>query len=80
MTNWQSWFLFLKEQIGKKYDKKAIFSFLRNKEKQKNSRWFCSELANTFFEYELTNYKTERLVSPQSFYDMLKIYSLIIKK
>ena len=79
MKNWKPWLVFLKSQIGKKYDYKAILNFVKNKTKQNPNRWFCSELANTFFEFELKNYKNNRLVSPQSFYDTIKTYSLLQK-
>ena len=36
---------FLKSQIGKKYDFRAIFSFPFRRSWQRNSKWFCSELA-----------------------------------
>jgi len=74
MKNVKEWKTFLDLQIGKKYDYKAIFSFLRNRNKQDNSKWFCSELAHTYFDFEVKNYKYDRLVSPQTLKDMIEHY------
>lgn len=35
---------FLKDQIGKPYDKEAIFAFIFNRNWNDKSKWFCSEL------------------------------------
>lgn len=36
---------FLGEQIGKPYDKTAIFAFVWNRDWRERDSWFCSELA-----------------------------------
>lgn len=36
---------FLKSQLGKEYDFRAVFAFPFRKSWQQNDKWFCSELA-----------------------------------
>lgn len=36
---------FLRHQIGKKYDFRAVFRFVTKKRSKRDNRWFCSELA-----------------------------------
>jgi len=77
MKNLDDWKDFLEMQVGKKYDFFAIFNFLLNKKGNNRKKWFCSELANTFFEYEIKEKIEERLVSPQAFYDKITTYKLM---
>lgn len=45
-TDYQAniFYQFLKDQIGKPYDKEAIFAFIFNRNWNDKSKWFCSEL------------------------------------
>jgi uncharacterized protein YycO len=40
----QRWNTFLRAQIGKKYDKTAIWAFLVNRDWRESDSWYCSEL------------------------------------
>ena len=74
--------LFLIEQLGKKYDWKAIlFGFVKNKKIEDKNRWFCSELADMFFTFQLgTSYNLpKKLVSPQLFFEKLDMYNTTLK-
>lgn len=42
---------FLKEQLGKRYDKKSIIGFLFRRDWRQEESWFCSELVAAGFEY-----------------------------
>jgi len=74
MEKWLVWKEFLELQVGKKYDYKAIFNFAFNWKKQNPDRWFCSELASTFFQFECNKQISDRLVSPQGMYDLITGY------
>lgn len=74
-TNYDKWKEFIKLQVGKKYDWRAIFNFVINWDKSNPDKWFCSELADTFFNYEIERYKPEtKLVSPEKFVDKIRMY------
>jgi hypothetical protein len=75
MKNIQKYKNFLEMQVGKKYDWKAIFNFALNWNKQNSDAWFCSELADLFFIFEIQNYIAEtKLVSPGRFVDKIHGY------
>lgn len=78
----QNFKLFLEAQINKKYDWRAIISFIGSKNIQDKNRWFCSELANMFFVFEQKQQiKTHsELISPQRFFERLKFYKIGINK
>jgi hypothetical protein len=80
MKNILIWEMFLELQIGKKYDYLGILGFVLDKDLHNSLEWFCSELAETFFIFELPRYKKERLKSPQAIYDMIRIYALLQQK
>jgi hypothetical protein len=42
---YQRWLDFLYAQVGKRYDKLAIFAFIIERDWRDESAWFCSELA-----------------------------------
>lgn len=67
--------IFLENQITKKYDFKAIFNFLRNKNRHDENKWFCSELANMIFTFLIPKFKNEgKLVSPRTFHERIVFY------
>lgn len=43
--------VFLKDQIGKKYDFWSVGRFLTRRKAQANNKWFCSELAEEAFKH-----------------------------
>jgi hypothetical protein len=66
---------FLESILGCKYDWRAIYSFLLNWDKENPNRWVCSEVSDECFVYEIIGYqKDKRLVSPDIFYNKLKMY------
>ncbi len=64
----RGWESFLLDQVGKKYDFWAIMSFIGTGSRQNSKRWFCSELANTFFDYMFCE-ETKELISPQRLFE-----------
>jgi hypothetical protein len=75
MNNKANFKIFLEGQVGKEYDWRAILSFAFNWNKNNPNEWFCSELADQFFKYEVENYyKETKLVSPSLFTDKIKAY------
>lgn len=66
----------LHTRVGNKYDVKSIFGFLFNRKKQSDSKDYCSELANRFFFFEISEYieESKKLISPEVFYNRIKFY------
>lgn len=63
-----SWLL---DQVGKKYDKAALFGFLAKRDWQNSLKWFCSELQAAFCKrlgYRIANEKQLSRVTPQFLY------------
>jgi hypothetical protein len=80
MKNVVLWKMFLDLQVGKKYDYLGLLGFVLDNGLNDHKRWFCSELADTFLNFEFKNYSNNRLVSPQEFYRSIYIISLLQKK
>jgi uncharacterized protein YycO len=77
MRNKNKWKEFLESQVGKSYDWKAIFYFNFDINFQDTLKWFCSELADTFFWFEGENYnRINKLISPGDLYLKLFGYKL----
>ena len=61
----------LLEQVGKDYDKSALFGFIAKRNWQNPLKWFCSELAAMFLKmlgYRIANSKQISRVTPQMLY------------
>lgn len=81
IQNWNVWKTFLENQVGKKYDYMAIISFVKNRIKADENKWFCSELAMSFLPFEFPKFKGfNGLISPQAFNDILISYNLGLSK
>ena len=69
-------FVFLQEQIGKKYDYRGVLSFLWGFTRPRMGRWFCSELAFVTV-VKMRGLKgsdfQEKRVSPHLFWGFLKL-------
>ncbi len=70
---------FLKSKVGGKYDYRGILSFLTFSQSQDENKWYCSELANEFFEVFFG--ETEKyLISPNAFYRKMKAFEMGLKR
>lgn len=61
----------LLEQVGKNYDKSALFGFLAKRDWQNPLKWFCSELVAVFLKllgYRIANSTQISRVTPQMLY------------
>lgn len=79
---YDKWLAFKKsldEKVGGKYDWYAILNFLGNWNKHNPLKWFCSELADTVWQF-LSNYEPEyELVSPDLECQKLESYNAGVK-
>ena len=68
---------FLNKQVGLGYDYKAIGGFILNKRLENDKGFFCSELANMFWYFEISGYEkcSNKLVSPHNMANRLKFYN-----
>lgn len=66
---------FLEDQVGKKYDFKAVLFGFWGFKCESETKWYCSELSDTYFSlYLKTTSKIKTTVSPKLFFAKIEAF------